>query len=71
MKFLKLLGNIFFIFSTIILTITFSIALKEKIDKPNFKNLDSQGFIIFGIILSALIFFSFKILLAYFKKHKI
>lgn len=68
MKFLKLIGNIFFIFCTIVLTIAFSIALNEKIKKPHFKNLNTTEFIIFGIILLSLIFISFKIVSSYFKK---
>ena len=54
MKFLKLIGNFLFLFFTIVLTIAFSISLKEKKEHPNFKNLDSKEFIIFGIILLVL-----------------
>lgn len=70
MKFLKLLGNIFFLFCTTILTFTFVLALKEKIEKPHFKNLNITEFIIFGIIVFILIFISFKIAATYFKKFK-
>jgi len=68
MKFLKLIGNILFLFFTIVLTIAFFIALKEKTEHPHFKNLNSKEFIIFGIILFGLIFISFKILSSHFKK---
>ncbi|WP_291144621.1 hypothetical protein [Flavobacterium sp. UBA7680] len=71
MKFLKLIGDIFFVFCTVVLTTAFYTTLKEKIEKPNFKNLDTTGFIIFGIIVLGLIFISFKIVSAYFKKSKI
>lgn len=71
MKFLKLIGNIFFLFCTMVLTFTFSLTLKEKIEKPNFKNLNTTEFIVFGIIVFGFIFISFKIISAYFKKSKI
>lgn len=68
MKFLKLIGNVFFLFCTIVLTIAFSVALNEKIEKPHFKNLNTTELIIFGIIVLFLIFINFKIVSAYFKK---
>ncbi|KOP37980.1 hypothetical protein DBB36_04550 [Flavobacterium sp. WLB] len=71
MKFLKLIGDIFFVFCTVVLTTAFYTTLKKKIEKPNFKNLDTTGFIFFGIIVLSLIFISFKIVSAYFKKSKI
>jgi len=71
MRILKLVGNIFFIFCTIILTSTFYFALNEKIERPNFKNLSSKGFIFFGIMVFIFIFISIKIILRYFKKSKI
>jgi hypothetical protein len=71
MKILRLVGKIFFLFCTIIVTITYSIALKVKIEKPNFKNLNTTEFIVFGIILLSLIFINIKIVTTYFKKSKI
>ena len=70
MKNLKLLGNIFFVFCTVVLTFTFSIVLKEKIEKPHFKNLNTTEFIFFGVTVFIFIFISSKIITAYFKKSK-
>ena len=69
MRLLKLLGNIFVLFCTFFLTIAFSVALKGKIENPHFKNLNTKEFIICGILLIGLIFISFKIVSAYFKKN--
>ena len=71
MKFLKLIGNVFFLFCTVVLTIVFAIALKEKIERPHFKNLNIKEFIIFGVLLFGFIYISYKIVSSYFKKSKI
>ena len=56
----KHIGKVSFLFITLILIFAYSVALIEKINRPNFKNLPLNEFIILGILLVILIFINLK-----------
>ena len=65
---IKFIGKSILIFLTVILIFAYSIALIEKIQRPTFKNLPTNEFIIIGIILVILIFINLKWVFGIFKK---
>lgn len=70
METLKLISKIIFLIFTIYLIVPYSLALIMKIEEPHLKNLNTKEFIIFGIILFALIFINYKLFFPYFKSKK-
>jgi len=64
---IKIVGKIAFLAITIILTFAYSVALIEKIERPTFKNLPINEFVIIGIILLILIFINLKWTFGFFK----
>ncbi len=65
---IKFIGKSILVFMTGILIFAYSIALIEKIQRPTFKNLPTNEFIIIGIILVILIFINLKWVFGIFKK---
>ncbi|WP_426430106.1 hypothetical protein ACPX19_11275 [Winogradskyella sp. HB-48] len=57
---IKIIGKSIFTLLTCVLIFAYSIALIEKIQRPTFKNLPTNEFIIIGIILLILIFINLK-----------
>ncbi len=70
MNTLKLISKIVFLIFTIYLIVPYSMALAMKIEEPHLKNLNTKEFIIFGIILLALVFINYKLFSPYFKTKK-
>jgi hypothetical protein len=67
---LKLIGKILFLLFTIIyLLVPFFYIIKTKIEKPNFKNLDTTSTIFLGIILLVFILINFRMFKTYFRKN--
>lgn len=66
---IKFIGKSILVFMTGILIFAYSIALIEKIQRPTFKNLPTNEFIIIGIILVILIFINLKWVFGIFKKE--
>ena len=64
---IKCIGKSILVLLTSILIFVYSIALIEKIQRPNFKNLPTNEFIIIGIILLILIFVNLKWVFGIFK----
>lgn len=62
------MGKILFLFFTFYLLTPFFMALKMKIEKPNFKNLNNTEFIIIGLILFILIIINIQLFKPFFKK---
>jgi len=54
--FSRFIGKVILLLVTLFLSVGYVIALSEKIEKPNFKNLPYSEFVIFGIIILILIF---------------
>lgn len=67
LKTINLIGKAFLVFLTGLLTFVYLIALFEKIQRPNFKNLPKNDFIIFGILLLLLILINLKWVFGFFK----
>ena len=67
MNTLKFIGKTILILLTGVLIYAYSIALIEKIQRPTFKNLPTNEFIIIGIILVILIFVNLKWVFGIFK----
>lgn len=57
---IKFIGKSILIILTGILIFAYSIALIEKINRPTFKNLSTDEFVIIGIILLILIYINLK-----------
>ena len=64
------MGKSILVFITGILLFAYSIALFEKIKRPNFKNLRTEEFIIIGIVLMILILINLKWVFQLFNKQK-
>ena len=65
----KHIMKISFLFITIILIFTYSVALIEKINRPTFKNLPMNEFLILGIILVIFIFINLKWIIKFYQKN--
>lgn len=61
-----LLKSIFFI-STLILLYAYAILLNEKIQRPEFKNLQTKGIIFLGVVILFLVFLNLKYVFNVFK----
>ena len=57
---IKFIGKSILVLLTGILIFAYSIALIEKINRPTFKNLPTDEFVIIGIILLILIYINLK-----------
>ena len=66
---IKFIGKSILVLLTGILIFAYSIALIEKIQRPTFKNLPTNEFIIIGIILLILIFINLKWVFRIFKNN--
>ena len=66
---IKFIGKSILVLLTGILIFAYSIALIEKIQRPTFKNLPTNEFIIIGIILFVLIFINLKWVFGIFKTN--
>ena len=66
---IKFIGKSIFVLLTGVLIFAYSIALIEKIQRPTFKNLPTNEFIIIGIILLILIFINLKWVFGIFKTN--
>ncbi len=64
---IKFIGKSILVLLTGILIFAYSIALIEKIQRPTFKNLPTNEFVIIGIILLILIFVNLKWVFGIFK----
>jgi len=67
---IKFIGKSIFVLLTGFLIFIYSIALIEKIERPTFKNLPANEFIIIGIILLILIFVNLKWVFGFFNPKK-
>ena len=68
---IKLIGKSILVLLTGILIFAYSVALIEKIERPTFKNLLTNEFIIIGIILLILILINLKWVFGIFNRKKI
>jgi H+/gluconate symporter-like permease len=66
---IKFIGKSILVLLTGVLIFAYSIALIEKIQRPTFKNLPTNEFIIIGIILLILIFINLKWVFGIFKTN--
>jgi protein-S-isoprenylcysteine O-methyltransferase Ste14 len=66
---IKFIGKSILVLLTCLLIFAYSIALIEKIQRPTFKNLPTNEFIIIGIILLILIFINLKWVFRIFKNN--
>ncbi len=64
---IKFIGKSILVFLTGLLIFAYSIAFIEKIQRPTFKNLPTNEFIIIGIVLLILIFINLKWVFGIFK----
>jgi hypothetical protein len=64
---LKILFKIVFLILTLILSFAYFILVKEKILKPNFKNLPTNEIVILGLIILTLFFLNLKYVFGLFK----
>ena len=67
--FFRFVSKIVLLIFTTFLIFGYSIALSEKIQRPNFKNLPTSEFIVFGTIIIALIYLNLLVF-GIFKKQK-
>lgn len=67
---MKLIEKFIFLFFTIYLLIPYCIAINEKIQRPEFKNLSTKEFIYLGLILNILITINIYWLVSFYKKKK-
>ena len=67
--FLRFVGKLVLLIFTIFLIFGYSIALLEKIQRANFKNLPASEFIVFGIVIIGLIYLNLLVF-GIFKKQK-
>jgi len=66
---IKFIGKSILVLFTGVLIFAYSIVLIEKIQRPTFKNLPTNEFIIIGIILLILIFINLKWVFGIFKTN--
>lgn len=67
---MKSIGKFIFLFFTILLLIPYFIAINEKIERPQFKNLSMKEFIFSGLILSILVTINIYWIVSFYKKKK-
>ena len=60
-EFTKLIGKIILLSLTCFLSFAYGTALSMKIEHPNFKNLPTSEFVIFGVIIIILIYINLKV----------
>lgn len=56
--------------STLIIVLAFCIILKEKIQQPEFKNLQTKGIVFLGVVVLILLFLNLKYVFKVFKTKK-
>jgi hypothetical protein len=70
MNSLKIIGKILFLlFAIFYIFIPFILVLETKINRPNFKNLNNNEFILLGVILLIFILINIRLFYPYFKKN--
>ncbi|AWA30964.1 hypothetical protein HYN48_13240 [Flavobacterium magnum] len=71
--FCKFISKVILVAFTLFISYLYFIALSEKIERPNFKNLSNTEFVIFGFIILTLIFWNLVVfgILNSNKKNKI
>lgn len=67
---IKFIGKSILVLLTGILIFAYSIALIEKIQRPTFKNLPTNEFVVIGIILLIMIFINLKWVFGIFNRKK-
>lgn len=69
-KTLKMALKSIFSISTLILLLIFCIIVNEKIQQPEFKNLQTKGIVFLGVVVLILLYLNLKYVFTFFKNKK-